>query len=177
MRNFLLGIIFTLVVLVAGALWYTRTGRVNFQADNPPSSLERWFAGGASDASVERQAPDVKNPVPSTEENIVAGAQLYMNHCAGCHGTPSNPDSPFAHSFNPPVPRFFTHAPDMPDNQNFYVAKHGIRMTGMPAWDKTLSDQQIWQIVTFMSNIPKLPPAAKKALEPGASAAPSPPAA
>ncbi len=177
MRNFVLGIILTLVALVVGAICITRLGLVNFQADNPPSSLERWFAGGAGDASIERNAPNIKNPVPATEDNIVAGAQLYMSHCAGCHGTPSNPNSPLAHSFNPPVPRFFVHAPDMPDNQNFYVAKHGIRMTGMPAWDTTLSDQQIWQIVTFLSNIPKLPPPAKKVLEPNSSAAPSPPAA
>jgi mono/diheme cytochrome c family protein len=177
MRNFILGMIFTLVVLMVGVVWVTRMGLVKVQADQPPSSLERWFLGGASDASVERHAPKERNPVPATEENIVAGAQLYVNHCAGCHGTPSNPNSPLAHSFDPPVPRFFMHAPDMPENQNFYVAKHGLRFTGMPAWDKTLSDQQIWEIVTFMSNIPKLSPAAKKVLQPGSSAAPSPPAA
>jgi mono/diheme cytochrome c family protein len=177
MRNFLLGIIFTLVVLVVGAVWCTRMGLVNFQADQPPSTIERWFAGGASDAYVERNAPHTQNPVPATEQNIVAGAQLYVNHCAGCHGTPSGPDTPLMHSFNPPVPRFFVHAPDMPDNQNFLVIQHGLRMTGMPAWDKTLNDQQIWEITTFLSNISRLPPAAKKALEPSPSNAPSPPGA
>jgi thiosulfate dehydrogenase len=176
MRNFILGIMFTLVVLVVGAICYTRLGFVDVRADQPPSKMERWFLGGASDAAVDRNAPNVQNPVSATEENVVAGAQLYMNHCAGCHGTPSNPNSPFAHSFNPPVPRFFVHAPDMPENQNFYIAKYGLRFTGMPAWDKTLSDQQIWQIVTFLSNIPKLPPAAKKVLEPVSAPPPSPPA-
>lgn len=175
MRNFVLGILFTLIVLVATGIWYSRTGRVNFEADQPPSPFERWFAGGASDASTERHAPRVKNPVPPTEENITAGAQLYVNHCAGCHGTPSNPDSPFARSFNPPVPRFFKHPPDMPENQNFYIAKYGVRWTGMPAWDKTLGDEQIWQIITFLSHIEKLPPAATKTLE-GTSSALGPPA-
>jgi mono/diheme cytochrome c family protein len=174
MRGFLIGIIFALLVLAAGILWYTRTGRVNFDADRAPSSLERWFTGGASDASVERHAPSVKNPVPATEQNIVAGAQLYLNHCAGCHGTPSNPDSQFARSFNPPVPRFFKHAPDMLENQNFYIIEHGIRWTGMPAWSNTLSDNQIWQIVTFLSSIPNLPPAAQKVLAPNPSASPPP---
>jgi len=177
MRNFLLGIIFTLLVLVVGGVWFTRAGMVNFQADQPPSWVERWFAGGASDAYVEHNAPHVQNPVPPTEQNVVAGAQLYLNHCAGCHGTPSSPDTPFMHSFNPPVPRFFVHAPDMPDNQNFLVIQHGLRLTGMPAWDKTLTDQQIWEITTFLGNIPKLSPAAKKVLEPTASSAPSPPGA
>jgi mono/diheme cytochrome c family protein len=104
--------------------------------------------------------------LPSNEETMVAGAKLYVNHCAGCHGVPSNPDSQFAHSFNPEVPSFFKDAPDMAEHQNFYIIKHGIRWTGMPAWDKTLDDTQTWQIVTFLSNIEKLPPAAQKELAP-----------
>jgi len=176
MRNFVLGIIVTLLALAVGAFVYSRLGLVNFQADQTPSPAERWFAGGASDAYVEHNAPDVKNPVPATEQNVVAGAQLYMNHCAGCHGTPSSPDTALMHSFNPPVPRFFVHAPDMSDDQNFLVIQHGIRWTAMPAWDKTLSTQQMWQLTTFLSAIPKLPPSAKKVLQPGSSSLPSPPA-
>lgn len=166
MRNFVLGIIVTLLALAICALWYTRTGRVNFQADQTPSAAERWFAGGASDAYIERNAPHERNPIPATEENVAAGAELYLNHCAGCHGTPSSPDTQFMHSFNPPVPQFFVHAPDMPDNQNFYVMQHGLRLTGMPAWDKTLTTEQMWQVTTFLSAIPNLPPAAKRVLEP-----------
>jgi mono/diheme cytochrome c family protein len=173
MRNFLLGIIFALVAGAVGGFVYTRLGLLNFQADQRPSSAESWFAGGASDAYVEHNAPNVKNPVPATEQNVVAGAQLYMDHCAGCHGTPSSPNTAFMHSFNPPVPRFFVYAPDMPDNQNFYVIEHGIRWSAMPAWDQTLSDQQMWTITAFLSAIPNLPPAAKKVLQPTSAAASS----
>ncbi|HXW54990.1 MAG TPA: c-type cytochrome [Candidatus Cybelea sp.] len=175
MRGFLIGVIFAALVLIASLLWYTRTGRVDFTADQTPSSFERWFAGGVSDASVERHAPNLKNPVPPTAENIVAGAQLYLNHCAGCHGTSQNPESQFARSFNPPVPCFFKDSPDMPENQNFYIIEHGIRWTGMPAWGKTLNQNQIWQIVTFLSSIPNLPPAAQKVLAPNPSASPPEP--
>lgn len=115
--------------------------------------------------------PEAKNPAPATEENLVAGATLYLNHCGGCHGIPSNPDSQFAHSFYPPAPSFFKEAPDMPENQNYYIIVHGIRWTGMPAWSKTLNDTQTWEIVTFLSNIEKLPPAAKRVFETSASPA------
>jgi mono/diheme cytochrome c family protein len=82
---------------------------------------------------------------------------------------PSNPESQFGKSFNPPVPAFFKDAPDMPENQNFYIIQHGIRWTGMPFWNRTLSDTQTWQLVTLLSNIQKLPPAALKEFEPPAS--------
>ncbi len=165
MKNFLFGIVFTLIVLLVGGLWFAERGYVDMRADQQPSFLERKMAMSAMDASADRHAPDVKNPDSPTEENLVAGAQLYLNHCAGCHGVPSNRDSQFGHSFYPPVPGFFQDAPDMAENQNFYIIEHGIRWTGMPAWNQTLSDAQVWQLVTFLSNIQKLPPTALKIFE------------
>jgi thiosulfate dehydrogenase len=174
MRGFFLGIIFTLLVLIVGGWLYSRSGRLNFEADQRPSDMERRFALGAVDASIEHRAPDVKDPLPVTDENILAGAHIYANNCAGCHGTPSNSESPFGASFYPPVPQFFKRAPDMPDNQNFYIVQHGVRWSGMPAWNKTLSEQQMWQVVTFLGNVERLSPAAKQVVD--QLAAPSKPA-
>jgi mono/diheme cytochrome c family protein len=169
MRNFLLGIISTIAVLFVGGYFYVTRGYVDLRADQEPSSTERHFAMAAMDASADRHASDAKNPAPATVENLVAGATLYLNHCGGCHGIPSNPDSQFARSFYPPAPGFFREAPDMPENENYYIVVHGIRWTGMPAWGKTLNDKQTWEIVTFLSNIEKLPPDAKRVLETSAS--------
>jgi mono/diheme cytochrome c family protein len=171
MKAFLFGIILTLFVLAAGGYFLLKSGRVSFNADQAPSATERHLAMSAVDASTERNAPEQKNPVPTDEADLIAGAQLYLNHCAGCHGLPSNPESPFGRSFNPPVPAFFKEAPDMPENQNFYIIQHGIRWSGMPAWGKTLNDGQIWQLVTFLSNVQKLPPSVLKELAPPAGAA------
>lgn len=168
MRGFLYGIIFTIVALVVGGAFYLKKGYMHIEADQAPMPMERKLAMSVMDASTERHAPDTKNPVSPTEQNLVEGARLYLNHCAGCHGLPSNRDSQFGRSFYPPVPQFFKDAPDMPDNQNFYITQHGVRLTGMPAWNKTLSDTQIWTVVTFLSQIEKLPPAASKELEPPA---------
>jgi mono/diheme cytochrome c family protein len=165
MKGFVLGIIATVVALFLAGFIVMKAGLVNFSADNPPSDTETHLAMSAVDASTDRHAPELKNPLPANEETMVAGADLYMNHCAGCHGVPSNKDSAFPDSFNPPVPVFFKDAPDMSENQNFYIIQHGIRWTGMPAWNKTLNDTQIWQLVTFLSNIEKLPPAVTSKLE------------
>ena len=165
MKGFILGIIATLAAIFLAGLTIVKMGLVNFSADQPSSDSEKHLARSAVDASTDRHAPELNNPLPANEDTIVSGANLYMNHCAGCHGVPSNKDSVFADAFNPPVPVFFKDAPDMSPNQNFYIIRHGIRWTGMPAWDKTLNDIQIWQLVTFLSNIEKLPPAATKKLE------------
>jgi len=49
-------------------------------------------------------------------------------------------------------------APDMPENQNFYIIAHGIRLSGMPAWKTTLKESEIWQVTAFLSSLNKLPP-------------------
>jgi mono/diheme cytochrome c family protein len=166
MKGFILGILFTLIALAAGGWWCVKQGYVNFAADQKPSLVEEKLAMDAVDASTDRRAPDAKNPVTPTEENLAAGAKLYLDHCGGCHGVPSNAESQFGKSFSPQVPEFFKDAPDMSENQNFYIIQHGIRWTGMPAWNKTLSDQQIWQLVAFLSNVEKLPPAAQAVFGP-----------
>jgi mono/diheme cytochrome c family protein len=172
MRNFFLGVLSTLIVLLAGGYAFLKSGQVNTRADEQPSSVETSLAMSAVDASVDRHAARQKNPLPRTEENLVKGAKLYVDHCAGCHGVPSNPDGKFAHSFYPPVPGFFKDPPDMTETQNFYIILHGLRWTGMPAWKQTLTDEQVWQIVTLLGNIQSLPPAAVKLL--GATGTPAP---
>jgi mono/diheme cytochrome c family protein len=169
MRGFLIGFIFAVIVVIGGGYYLLKQGYVDFSADHEPSHSEIHLAMAAVDASTERNAPQTKNPLAANEETLVAGAHLYMDHCAGCHGLPSNPDSQFGRSFNPPVPQFFKEPPDMPENQNFYIIHHGVRWSGMPAWSSTLSDSQTWQLVTFLSNTEKLPPAASKELEPPAT--------
>jgi mono/diheme cytochrome c family protein len=165
MRGFLIGIIFTVAVIVVGGLLFAKQGYLRLEADQPLPALEQKIAMSAVDASVDRHAPSLKNPIQTTDENLMEGAKIYLHNCAGCHGLPSNPDSQFGRSFYPPVPQFFKDAPEMSDHQNFYITQHGIRWSGMPAWSKTLSEQQIWTVVTFLSRVEKLPPAAQKALE------------
>src|SRR5271163_3374414 len=166
MRGFISGLIVAILIIFVGGYLYLKQGYFDFSADRQPSPTEKHLAMAAVDASTDRHASDQKNPLQPTEENLVGGAILYRDHCAGCHGTPSNPDSEFSRAFNPPVPQFFKEGSDMADNQAFYIIQHGIRWTGMPAWNKTLNENQIWQTVTFLSAVQKLPLAALKVLEP-----------
>lgn len=165
MKSFLLGIIFTILALIAVGVYLMTQGYVNLRADQAPSAVETKVAMAAIDAWAARFAPHGANPVAPTEDNLVAGARTFLNHCAGCHGLPSNANSTFSKSFYPPAPEFFKDMPDMAENENFYIIRHGIRFTGMPGWNQTLNEEETWQVVTFLAHIDKLPPAAEKELQ------------
>lgn len=175
MKGFIFGILAMFVILVVGLI-YAVMGYVDMRADNPPSKIETLLAGHAMDASVARAAPQLKNPVAADEPSLVAGAHLYRDNCSQCHGDPAHPKSLLADSLNPPAPQFVTDMADMPENQNFFILQHGIRWTAMPGWKNVMNDQQIWQMVTFLSHMSNLPSAAKQVFVdsvPGASPPPN----
>lgn len=166
MRGFILGIIVTIVAIFAAALLVAVTGRVTMRADILPPSMEKRMAMRAMDMNVERNAPKIADPVAPTEENLVAGAALYRDHCTLCHGDQARPVSPLARTLNPPPPQFMTEEPDMAENENFYITLHGVRWIGMPGWKNMMTRQQIWTVVTFLSRMGSLPPAAKAVFAP-----------
>ena len=94
MKQFLLGSLCTLFIAVVGGLVYMRLGLAEVRGDAPASRLESSVMQMAVHASVRRQAPNIPNPIAATDENLIAGAKIYLNECAGCHGTPGkNPMS------------------------------------------------------------------------------------
>ena len=161
MKGFILGIV-TMILILGLGLVFALMGFISMRADIPPSPLEAAIAGRAMDASVERAAPQLANPVAADEANLAAGARLYRDHCSLCHGDSAQPKAPLADSLYPPAPQFNTKMADMPENQNFYILEHGVRWTAMPAWKDVLTEQQIWQTVTFLSHMHDLPSGAKQ---------------
>jgi len=158
MRRFWLGFVVAVIVVVAAEYVYVRFGFLNPRADITENTVEKAVAMPALDASVDRRAPDVKNPIPPTDDNLTAGMRLFQTNCSSCHGDIHRPDGIFAEALYPRAPQFVKDAPDMPENQNFYIIQHGVRLSGMPAWDKILTQEQMWQLTTFLSHMDKLPP-------------------
>lgn len=161
MKGFTWGVTATIVCAAVAAFVVGLTGHISMRADILPSSLETNIAMRVMDANVERNAPRIANPVKPADQNLVAGASIYRQHCALCHGDPGHPKSPLANTLNPPPPQFVTDPADMAENENYYIILHGVRWTGMPGWKNVLEDRQIWQVVTFLSHMNNLPPAAK----------------
>ncbi len=161
MRNFILGIVVTIVVLLIVGLGLALLGFLPTRANTTPPDAESRIAMSALDNSVDRHAPRLNSPVPPTDENLIAGMKIYTMNCALCHGGIDRQPSTLEKSFYPPPPNFILSPPDDPEWHLFYVIHNGIRYTGMPAWDKTLSDPDIWKLTAFLSRIEKLPPAVK----------------
>ena len=86
MRNFVLGIVVTILVLLIGSLGLALLGFLPTRANTTPPAMESHIAMSAMDSSVERHAPRVNNPVPPTDENLIEGVKIYTMNCALCHG-------------------------------------------------------------------------------------------
>jgi thiosulfate dehydrogenase len=159
MGKFLLGVIITVVIVMLAVLGFIALGFYPTPANLAPPQWERHFAMGAVDASMERHAPRVTNPLTPTDGNLEDGMKIYTMNCAACHGTLDRKYSAFGNSFYPPAPNFISDPPDDPEWHTFYTIRTGIRYTGMPAWDKTLSETDMWKVTLFLSHMDKLPPA------------------
>ncbi|MBS1788636.1 MAG: cytochrome c [Acidobacteria bacterium] len=161
-KQFFQGLLTGLTALFVGAtliaLLVMKLGPVPVNADRQPPAWESRLLGMAMHASVARHAETQPNPLPPTEENLIAGTEIYTQMCAKCHGKPDAGSSIYGTSFYPPAPQFAIHPPQYTESELFWITKHGIRNTGMPAWTKQLSDEDIWQVAAFLKRLDVLPP-------------------
>ena len=162
MGKFFLGVIVTLLVLVLGGLGYAMLGFFPTAANVEPAHLESHMAMSAVDASMERHAPRITNPLMPSDDNLIDGMKLYTMNCALCHGGLDRKPSTLVASFYPPPPNLISDPPDDPEWHIFYTIRTGVRYTGMPAWDKTLTEQEMWKVTMFLSHMDKLPPAVQE---------------
>lgn len=170
MRGFVVGVVITIAVLVGGLYLCLATGKFPVGADNTPGKFERSIANMAMDEYVDRNAPHQQNPIQPTIENLTQGAREYEEHCAFCHGGAAQRVSSMRGKFNPPVPQIINRIPHDPDANLWWITKHGIRLTGMPAWSDILTDDEIWKIVAFIKASDKLPPEVQTAWQQAAMA-------
>lgn len=140
------------------------TGAINVGADVKPGFIERKLAPWARDQSVGARAPKVKNPYASDPTAVATGFDHYRENCVMCHGAPGVEAAELSKGLNPSAPSL-AEEDDTPDGELFWVVKHGIRMTPMPAFGPTHSDEEIWKIVAFIRHLPNLTARERDALK------------
>lgn len=166
MRRFLGGFAAGVLAVPALALLLARLGFLPAAATGEPPGWEGRVARMAIGAAVARRAPRVTNPVAITDQGLMDGMRIFKEDCAGCHGEPGRPSRWGTTGFYPRVPQFALDPPVKPDWQLFWIVKHGIRYSGMGAWDHLLPDDRIWQVATFLSRLDSLPPSVAEGWRP-----------
>jgi mono/diheme cytochrome c family protein len=163
MRNFVLGVICTVAVFIVGALAYLLLGFAEVRGDVPGTQLESRLMTATVHASVRRHAPELVNPFPPSDETLVAGGKIFLNECAGCHGAPGKVTD-YSDTLYPPAPQLPKVGTQYTEAQIFWIAKYGIRRTGMFANGKWESDEKLWKAAAFIKRIKELPPPVEQAV-------------
>jgi mono/diheme cytochrome c family protein len=115
--------------------------------------------------SVRFHARDIVSPQQLNEPKLItAGAQLYKAHCVECHGAPGVAPSGIGMSMQPVPGPLVDATSKWQPNELYWIVRHGIKMSGMPAWEYRISDDEIWQTVAFLQQMPNLSPADYKAM-------------
>ena len=165
MKAFIVGVIIGVILIPVGVYVYFAGGFAPVATSSEPMPFEKMLAHKGLNARVDKEAP--KNvPVPLDETNYSAGAQVYKDNCAVCHGLPGQPATPIANGMFPKPPQLFhgKGVTDDPAGETYWKVANGIRMTGMPGFRQTLSETQMWQTSILLANADKLPPNVKSSL-------------
>ncbi|MGB9408422.1 MAG: cytochrome c [Terracidiphilus sp.] len=178
MGRVFLGILLGIVLVPVALLGWLKFGNVPVAVANPPFPKERLVTGMLLNARINHEL--IKTPpVQADEGNLVAGAGIYRDQCASCHGLHGKPSTFGAHMFPKAPPLWEKHHSNAsigvssdPPGETYWKVANGIRLTGMPSFKGVLTENEMWQVSLLVANADKpLPPAAVEILrgEPPAS--------
>jgi thiosulfate dehydrogenase len=163
--KFIVGLLLGLLLVPFGAYLYVAGGSAPVATTDSDFPFEAFFAHKALNARIKKDMP--KNvPIQPSEANYVAGAELYKQDCAVCHGLPLAPKTAIATGMYPRSPLLFDGkgVTDDEPGESYWKIFNGIRLSGMPGFSKSLSETQMWQLALLVANADKLPPSAKAVL-------------
>jgi mono/diheme cytochrome c family protein len=158
-------VVVTLLVVVLAALAYVYVGVFDVAADAPHGVVFRWVAQTTRERSIAVRAIGIKVPDLDSPTLLAAGAKEYAHLCVGCHLAPGVADNEFRKGLYPVAPplagaEFARDDGEAAAARRFWIIKHGIKSSAMPAWGMTRDDDAIWSLVAFLRKLPLLEPEA-----------------
>jgi mono/diheme cytochrome c family protein len=166
MIRFLFGVVIGLLLLPFGAWYWFTHGRPPVAVADAPLPFERQITSMPLHSRIAREMPQ-SVPVVANEATFVAGAHIYRQQCAYCHGVSGNPSQVGPHMFPDAPPLWEKHSADVvgvsddPPGETYWKVANGIRLSGMPAYKAVLSETEMWQVSLLLANANKpLPPSA-----------------
>ena len=139
------------------------SGAYDVAADAPHTAVIAKLIAYAREQSIESRASAVSVPPLNNPKMIAEGAEHYAAMCTGCHLAPGMHENEMRPGLNPKPPVLDALPPSDPREQ-FWIINHGIKMTAMPAWGKSHSEEEIWNMVAFLQKLPGMSPAQYRAL-------------
>lgn len=174
MKKYVLVFIAGILLVPAAVYLYLRSGYAPVSTSASPLPFERFFAKLAMRATLSHEVPKPDEILPS-EADLKTGANLYRENCAVCHGLPNSPQTGISKGMYPHPPQFFrpnqtamydaSHAFRPLNPKAYWKVKNGVRLTGMPGFKGSLTEEQIREVSDFVSNARNLPPAVLAVLE------------
>jgi mono/diheme cytochrome c family protein len=154
MRFIKMLIVLIVLVVIAIGVWVW-SGSYNIGADSPHWTVTKKLIGTLRERSIETRA-DAIIDIPNLDDPALVklGAQHYNEMCTGCHLAPGMGNTEIRQGLYPRPPNLTHFAPD--PAEAFWVIKHGIKMTAMPAWGKTHDDHKIWAMVAYLQKQPHM---------------------
>lgn len=147
-------LIVLIVLIVIGVGIWIWSGAYNIGADSPHWAVTSKLINVLRERSIDTRAAQVAAPSLDDPALIKLGAEHYQEMCTGCHLAPGMGDSELRDGLYPKPPNL-THFAPRPA-EAFWIIKHGIKLTAMPAWGKTHDDQKIWAMVAFLQKQPRM---------------------
>jgi len=153
------------LLLCLGTAAYIYSGLFPIGADEPHSRPVLWLITTLRDQAITHASRRIVVPPLDDPEMVRRGGPEYAEMCASCHLAPGVEKSELSQGLYPPPPNLVTSTTvDRGPRRQFWVIKHGIKTTSMPAWGVTHDDQRLWTIVAFLQRLPKLTPKQYQAL-------------
>jgi cytochrome c553 len=162
-----------LAISAFGGLLVVVLGLVPIAASSGHWPITEWFLHFAMERSVATHSLFTEVPLLDDPALVLKGAAHYHAGCGSCHGTPEQPHPVIAQNMLPPALYLGDEAPEWKPEQLFYVVKHGVKFTGMPAWPARERDDEAWAVVAFLQELPGLDPAEYRRLALGEDHAPA----
>jgi mono/diheme cytochrome c family protein len=152
-----LAVIVVLLLGALGAALFVATGFYNIWADDHHTKPTLALITQLRDRSIQARLGSIQPQLAATPAMIRSGAEHYAALCVGCHLAPGVTKSDLRTGLYPHPPNLAQE--DLQESRRtFWIIKHGIKMSAMPAWGKTLDDAAIWDVVAFVRKMPSLTP-------------------
>jgi mono/diheme cytochrome c family protein len=144
-----------LIAGISGGVIFVESGIYNIGADDHHTPLVLAAITQLRDRSIAVRSSSIEPRLIDDPQHIASGAQHYATLCAGCHLAPGMTKSDVRVGLYPHPPNLPQEAAQ-PPQRAFWIIKHGIKMSAMPSWGKTLDDEGIWDVVAFLRKLPDM---------------------